>query len=542
LYQEGPAVAIDPQQLQALQDMYEGAGSLQLKDIENRYKLGTAQLSNAYKIAQLQAGTQEDQIAATRQYQQGLLAQAAAEMQQVGIPQMLINKYTAEKNYEIAQATLDAQKEQSLRQFGLDQSAVTGVYNGQQTQAAQLQAANIAAQQAGLTGTFQGQQTLAAQKQAADIAAQQAGLTGTYNGQLTEAAREFQQQFGLNQAGVTGMYGGQQTEAAREAQRQYNLQVAQYGTQLASTPDQYFQAQRFAQMAPRLQGDTAGVTFGGAPTPQISRMGQLLGQGAGGYDPSMYGGAGGGYGYAGGAPIGGGNQHELAVQSGVGGGGGPYPSYLDPRLRAQFDAMPDAMKQQYLQADAANQTPAAQQQQAALDAAHRVPGGYRAYGGGGVDQGGAMGNAATARGGGYGAGYGADRSAQYGYGAGPSGDYGYGGGAMGNAVTAQGGGYGAGYGQQADDRAKQIGQVAKASPPSPYDGLSDQDASTLKLMESIYKKGGQGVAGGEMERLKASGNLGFMESAGKLLGYDPSQFEATYSAYRPSQGAGSLAG
>jgi hypothetical protein len=59
---------------------------------------------------------------------------------------------------------------EAIRQFNenltISQAGLTGTYQGQQTQQAQLQAANIAAQQAGLTGMFQGAPTLAAAQQA----------------------------------------------------------------------------------------------------------------------------------------------------------------------------------------------------------------------------------------------------------------------------------------------------------------------------------------------------------------------------------------
>jgi hypothetical protein len=59
---------------------------------------------------------------------------------------------------------------EAVRQFNenltISQAGLTGTYQGQQTQQAQLQAANIAAQQAGLTGMFQGAPTLAAAQQA----------------------------------------------------------------------------------------------------------------------------------------------------------------------------------------------------------------------------------------------------------------------------------------------------------------------------------------------------------------------------------------
>jgi hypothetical protein len=92
-----------------------------------------------------------------------------------------------------------------------------------------------------------------------------------------------------------------------------------------------------------------------------------------------------------------------------------------------------------------------------------------------------------------------------------------------------------------DDRQKQLAAIAKASPPSPYDGLDDSDSATLRLMESIYKKGFNQIPGGELERLQASGRMGFLTSAGKLLGYSPEQEIANYQAYRPTQGQANLA-
>ena len=51
------------------------------------------------------------------------------------------------------------------RNFGIAESGVTGQYQGAQTQQAQLQQANIAAQAAGLTGMFQGTPTMQLQAQ-----------------------------------------------------------------------------------------------------------------------------------------------------------------------------------------------------------------------------------------------------------------------------------------------------------------------------------------------------------------------------------------
>src|SRR5205085_9256996 len=103
----------------------------------------------------------------------------------------------------------------------------------------------------------------------------------------------------------------------------------------------------------------------------------------------------------------------------------------------------------------------------------------------------------------------------------------------------QGGDAGSTYGTD-DRRQKQIAAIAKASPPSVYDGLNESDAATLKLLESVYKRGGQGIAGGELERM-GTAQRGFLASAGNLLGYDPADLERSYKGYRPAQDSGRLA-
>jgi hypothetical protein len=115
----------------------------------------------------------------------------------------------------------------------------------------------------------------------------------------------------------------------------------------------------------------------------------------------------------------------------------------------------------------------------------------------------------------------------------------YGGGYQDQMGYIQGGAAGSTYGTD-DQRQKQIAAIAKASPPSVYDGLGESDQATLRLMEAIYKKGGQGIQGGELERLGAA-QRGFLKSAGSLLGYDESDLVRKYQEYRPQQGAGNLA-
>jgi len=98
---------------------------------------------------------------------------------------------------------------------------------------------------------------------------------------------------------------------------------------------------------------------------------------------------------------------------------------------------------------------------------------------------------------------------------------------------------GSGFGSN-DPRMKQISQIAKASPPSPFDGLNESDSATLRLLESVYKKGFNQIQRGELERMGPS-SLGFLKSAGSLLGYDPDEEIRRYQSYAPTQGAASQA-
>lgn len=365
-------MSINPSDLAALTSMYENAGALQLKELEQKYNLGKSQIANAMKIAQMESKDKRYGIEAVREVGLANIAQMKLEMEKIGIPRVEIEKYVAEKNYEIAAAELALKREVDI---------------------------------AGLTGEYEGKQTLDAQEQ------------------------HFRQQ----------------------------LDAAKFGAELASTPDTYYQARRYAANdLPRLMGmgTQYGAAMEGSPTPGVARMGEFLGQSAYAANPDP-------------------NGQRVGITD---------PGF-DPNAAARRGTPPP--------------TPYGGQ----------APSGYTA------DQAPQAGAAVSAQEG---------ERINYIGGGGPV-----------ESVATQ---------QQQDARAKQIAQIAKAVPPSPYDGLNDQDASTLKLMESIYKRGGAGVAGGELERLNASGRIGFLRSAGNLLGYSPKEFESEYQMYRPSQGASNLAG
>jgi hypothetical protein len=238
------------------------------------------------------------------------MALAQQQMQQIGIPQVVINQRLADAQIQfqqsqilMAQANLAEQSREfdqahALQQqaMGLQQASITGMYNGQPTEAARQFSQSLAAQQTQFSqslgetqrqfnqsqaqqqGQFTqslaqqadqfnqtfglqqdqleiaraaqelndriqtGQLTLAQAQQAfsqvlqqAQLQLQTAGVTGTYNGAPTQAASEFAQQFGLQQGQLTGQYNGQPTEAARQFNQNLAQQYLTQASQFAAT-------------------------------------------------------------------------------------------------------------------------------------------------------------------------------------------------------------------------------------------------------------------------------------------------------------------
>jgi hypothetical protein len=540
-------MAIDPAQLADWGAAYEAQGEIQKQEIASRYKLGKAQIAGNYKIAMLQNGVSQQTDENTREYQRGLLAQAAAEMQNIGIPELAVKKFIAETNAEIARGELqikqgaaqleqqkfglsqqqfEEQKRQFAQSFGIEEAGVTGTYGGAPTLAARTQEEQLAQGWAGMSGYLPGgQQTLAGQAQQFNQGISAAGLTGTYGGQQTLAGR----QQALDEA--------ERQRVEAERQRQYALSVGQFGAQLASTPDRYFQARRFAALdAPRLLGqDTSGASVEGGPTPQIGTMGAYLtgADPAAGYVPAPAFGSYGAQPPPGGYPPGYGPENYDPYGQRAAGGALPAGGAYQPPAGGYPPGYGPENYDPYGQRAAGvpvSGGPAYTTTYGGPTGSAPAYGGISPSGtsGRGADTAGADvlsgGRVSQVEGGGYG------------YSSAPSLAA-----SAANDMRASGG-YGAGSAPGTDPRTRQLAQIAKASPPSPYDGLSESDSATLRLMESIYKRGGAGIQGGELERLKASGNYGFLQSAGSLLGYDPNQLAYDYNRYRPAQGSAALAG
>jgi hypothetical protein len=665
----------------ALAGMYDSAGALQLKEIEQRYKLGQSDISARLKIASQQSKDTRYGIDATRDTAREQIAQARAEMEQIGIPRMLIEKFVAEKNYEIAQAEMTLKRDifveetaQAKAKLQLDREQMERIGIPQMEINKYVAEQNAKIAQAQQTGYFNGAATLDRQKFQSDADYQRAQLAQSAREFQTTASGYMQQQGTLAQdqrlryeqikmadqqgtataqdraelagyedilagraPGVGGSGGpGQATLEREKFEKQYGLDVAKFGADLASTPDTYFQARRFQGVdVPRLMGGAGAATqdVQGGPTPGVATMGAYLSgqdpygqqaQGVGAASGGTYEGlkAVGGGGYTGpmreSGPI---DQNGNPIAGPTGGGAAPLSPQEQARyqqlvarareLNAAGEPVPavDADELARFQARLPRPTIAPSpgggdgQDRVGIDDPGFDPGAAaRKIGGGGsyqpepmlgITDPGFDPNAMRAKiSGGYGdpngltgashgspaptgtvwgnltpeaqaalsqqnggqvPGYAASEmdqsygSASYG---GPTASV-YGGPAVSATVGPQGYSMPAWYTQQQqgatsypsqDPRQKQVAALVKALPPSPYDGLNEQDSAALHGMEAIYKGGGQQIAGGEYERLKASGRLGFMQSAGKLLGYSPSDLENQYKSYRPSQGSSRMAG
>lgn len=235
--------------------------AMQRQYMPRQFALQEAGLTGQYGGQQTMAG-------------QSLASQLAGErLQQQYQPQM----------WQSQLATEAQQREYTPQQFALQkalsEAGLTGMYGGQQTQAAQQAAQQLALQQAGLTGMYGGQQTMQGQQLAEQLANQrfqqalQAGqLTGQYGGAPTLEAQQLAFNKALQEAGLTGMYGGQQTmqgQQLADALATSGLQRQYYPSQFTGfTPEGQATMQYQAQMLPYItQGYMQAPTgFGGLGT------------------------------------------------------------------------------------------------------------------------------------------------------------------------------------------------------------------------------------------------------------------------------------
>jgi len=353
-------------------------------------------------------GLKREIFLADTQQKQAQLQLDREQMERIGIPQMEINRYIAEKSAEMDRLNLGENQRQYDTTFGENQRQYdTSFGEGQRqfntTASGYLQTTpQLTAQQQARLSQLQARD---AQLKAAGVGQ---GVEADQPGATAEMYQLLDMQAGRVANPATGTGGGGPGQATLDREkfqqdqleqaRRYGLDVSKFGAELASTPDTYFAGRRFQGVdVPRLMGGagTPGAGPAGSPVPGVARM-------------------------------------------------GAYLSGQDPFATPYGGAAPGAAQ------------PAAP-------------------------------------------------------------------GTLGMPGTPE------------DDRAKQVSRLASISPPSPFDGLDEQDSATLRLMQSIYQKGGQSIAGGEYERLKASGRVGFLNSAGRLLGYDPNELQSQYQAYRPAQ-------
>lgn len=196
VYSNGGLVAGDPN------SMYHTMGSPQYDPqwlAAINQALAAAAANNQFNqgISQGQLKNQTNQVNNTNAYQQGLLANARAQLAQAA--------------------------QQFQQTYGLNLAGLTGSINGQPTLAAQNQGFQNALAAGQLTGMYNGQQTLPAQQLAQQYGLNLAALSGQLpNGDPTLAAQNqafqnalAQGQFGLAQSGVTGQFMGAPTLAAQ---------------------------------------------------------------------------------------------------------------------------------------------------------------------------------------------------------------------------------------------------------------------------------------------------------------------------------------
>jgi hypothetical protein len=472
----------------ALARMYNSAGKLQATQIKNQYKLGKDEIKARLKIASQSSKDTRYGIEQERDAARERVAQMREEMERIGIPQMEINRFVAESTAYIAREELGLKREIFLAESGLARD--------------QLAKDIREMEEIGIP-------RVEIERYAAEKQAELGQLEYTLK---RDAFVEEQRQFGVNFEEARRQYDTTHAEEARqfnvttgEAARQFNVGASGYMEQGGTLT-----AAEQARMADLETAQRLGTATPG-DLDQLYRYRDVLSGVAG-------------------VAGGGGRQNTLARDE-------FQQTQLEQARRygldvAQFGATLASTPDTYFQA----------RRFQGLD----VP---RLLGGAGAATTGPTGGPTpgVATMGAYLSGQ--DPYAQAGgaapSGAGPSYPAGttspYGGPQAGAAQPAPPGTLGM-PGTPEDDRYKQIQQIAKVSPPSPFDGLNEQDSNTLGLMAAIYKRGGQGIAGGEYERLAASGRLGYLQSAGRVLGYDPKELESQYQSYRPAQQSASLAG
>lgn len=211
---------MDTQQLNAARYQFDQTlNQVQIPEVQQAWQ----QLKQQQDQFQASLAQNQGQFNSSLDLQNRQLQQAQAQfnqtLQQVQIPQVQQAWQQLKQQQDQFNASLAQNNQQFQQSFGLNQAAVTGTYNGQQTQAAQNQA-------------FQQQLATAQQALAEKVQTGQLSIAQAQQ-QLAELSNS--QQFGLAQAGVTGTYNGQQTEQAREFNANQGLQYLTQASQFAAS-------------------------------------------------------------------------------------------------------------------------------------------------------------------------------------------------------------------------------------------------------------------------------------------------------------------
>jgi hypothetical protein len=94
------------------------------KNIEATNKISKEEIKSRIKIAQMQIGASSENTAAQVAVEREKIQQAYAQMQQIGVPQLQLDQWKAQKTAELQQSALDLQKDQFAWEQNKDQQTL----------------------------------------------------------------------------------------------------------------------------------------------------------------------------------------------------------------------------------------------------------------------------------------------------------------------------------------------------------------------------------------------------------------------------------
>lgn len=105
-------------------DLLQGLSKQAQENIESQLKLTAKDMANRLKIAAMQNGTARENIAAQTQTEREKLQLGYEQLRQLGVPQLELDRWKAQKAAEIQQAALDLDREQFAWERDKDQQTI----------------------------------------------------------------------------------------------------------------------------------------------------------------------------------------------------------------------------------------------------------------------------------------------------------------------------------------------------------------------------------------------------------------------------------